>query len=112
MFCPECSFEYLNNITICTDCGVSLIDIKPKYELLSNMDCITIANFTGAFFAEMAVEILKKNHIPCYTKGDFFSSAFSIKALSLSGGSVKLYIPSSFQTQAEGLLENIISENG
>jgi len=55
---------------------------------------------------------LKKNHIPCYTKGDFLNSAFNIKALSLYGGSMKLYIPSSFQTQAERLLENIISNNG
>jgi hypothetical protein len=57
----------------------------------------------------MAVQILKDNDVPCYTKGDFISSAFGINALSLPGGSVKLYIPDSFKAKAEDLLENIIS---
>jgi len=77
----------------------------------SSNNWIEIANFSGAIYAEMAETILKENNIPSFTKGDFFSSAYNIKALSLPGGSVKLFIPESFKVQAEDLLQNILSEN-
>jgi|TARA_B100000929_G_scaffold113428_1_gene89902 hypothetical protein len=77
----------------------------------SSNNWIEIAKFSGAIYAEMAETILKENNIPSFTKGDFFSSAYNIKALSLPGGSVKLFIPESFKVQAEDLLQNILSEN-
>ena len=72
---------------------------------------IMIAEFSGSIYAEMAEGILKEQKIPCYTKGDFFSSAYQINALTLPGGSVKLYIPESFKAQAEDLLKNLTEEN-
>ena len=72
---------------------------------------IEIAKFSGAKYAEMSETILKENNIPSFTNGDFFSSAFIIKALSLPGGSVKLFIPESFKVRAKDLLQNILSEN-
>lgn len=77
----------------------------------SSNNWIEIAKFSGAIYAEMAETILKENNIPSFTKGDFFSSAYNIKALSLPGGSVKLFIPESFKVPAEDLLQNILSEN-
>ena len=77
----------------------------------SSNNWIEIAKFSGAIYAEMAETILKENNIPSFTKGDFFSSAYNIKALSLPGGSVKLFIPESFKVRAEDLLQNILSEN-
>ncbi len=111
MFCPECKSEYLEDITVCADCGVTLVEADPDAKPLENMNWIPIADFSGALLAEMATTVLKENGIPSYTKGDFLSSAFSIKALSLSGGSVKLYVPESFKAKADDLMTNIISEN-
>ena len=77
----------------------------------SSNNWIEIAKFSGAINAEIAETILKENNIPSFTKVDFFSSAYNIKALSLPGGSVKLFIPESYKVQAEDLLQNILSEN-
>lgn len=72
---------------------------------------VKIAEFTGTVYAQMAEGILKDHDIPCYTKGDFLSTAYNINALTLPGGSVKLYIPESFQAKAEDLLRNLTEEN-
>jgi hypothetical protein len=85
-----------------------LVDLNPESGPLDNMTWVSIADFEGTIMADMAVEILKDHDVPCYTKGDFISSAFGIKALSLPGGSVKLYIPDSLKAQAEDLLKDII----
>ena len=77
----------------------------------SSNNWIEIAEFSGAIYAEMAETILKENNIPSFTKGDFLSTAYNIKALSLPGGSVKLFIPESFRVRAEDLLHNILSNN-
>ena len=77
----------------------------------SSNNWIEIAEFSGTIYAEMAETILKENNIPSFTKGDFLSTAYNIKALSLPGGSVKLFIPESFKVRAKDLLQNILSEN-
>ena len=72
---------------------------------------IAIAEYNGSIIAEMAESILKDNNIPCYIKGDWFNSAYSINAFNMPGGSVKLYIPSGFKTKAEELIKDIIPSN-
>ena len=72
---------------------------------------IVIGNYDGSILAEMAKGILTENDIPCYIKGDFFSTAYNINALSMPGGSVKLYIPKAFKTKAEELIKDIIPSN-
>ena len=74
-------------------------------------DWIIIGKYDGSVFAEMAKDILSENEIPCYTKGDFFSTAYNINALSMPGGSVKLYIPKAFKAKAEELIKDIIPSN-
>lgn len=72
---------------------------------------IKIAEFSGTIYAEMAETMLKQNNIPSFTKGDFLSTAYNVKALSLPGGSVKLFIPESFEAQAKDILKNILSDD-
>ena len=77
----------------------------------SSKNWIIVAEFSGSVYAEMAENILNDNDIPCYTKGDFLSTAYNINAMTLPGGSVKLYIPESFKTKSETSLSNILPKN-
>ena len=44
----------------------------------SSKNWIIVAEFSGSVYAEMAENILNDNDIPCYTKGDFLSTAYNI----------------------------------
>ena len=50
----------------------------------SSTNWIIVAEFSGSVYAEMAENILNDNDIPCYTKGDFLSTAYNINAMTLS----------------------------
>lgn len=58
-FCPNCSYEYIEGITICPDCGIALVDedffIKPQEWSEENWEVIYTSD------KEYEVEMLKDN---------------------------------------------------
>ena len=99
----------INTFFVSRHLGLLLCNIANMAKITK--EWIVIGNYDGSILAEMAKSILTENDIPCYIKGDFFSTAYNINALSMPGGSVKLYIPKAFKTKAEDLIKDIIPSN-
>lgn len=57
--CPNCKYEYVNGITICPDCNISLVEIKEfsKSDEVSEKDWVLI--YTS--FSEIDINMIKGN---------------------------------------------------
>ncbi|MFA9464753.1 MAG: DUF2007 domain-containing protein [Velocimicrobium sp.] len=71
MYCPNCKQTYVDGITTCTDCGEPLIEIPDKevaYEEVTAMDAVKLISVDNTINAELVLNLLRNNDIPCYAK--------------------------------------------
>ena len=68
-FCPNCKYEYKEDIRKCPDCGSTLVDELPG-ESSEGLNYIPLRSLPSRLYAEMLQEALKKEGIPSIIKGD------------------------------------------
>jgi hypothetical protein len=68
-FCPNCKYEYNEDVKECPDCGVPLVD-KLQEESPEESDYVPLRSLPSRLYAEMLQEALKKEGIPSIIKGD------------------------------------------
>ena len=68
-FCPNCKYEYKEDIKECPDCGAPLIDKLP-IESSEESDYVPLRSLPSRLYAEMLQEVLKKEGISSIIKGD------------------------------------------
>jgi hypothetical protein len=68
-YCPNCKYEYKDNVEECPDCGAKLVD-KLEEETFESIKYIPFRNLPSRLYAEMLQEALKNEGIPSIIKGD------------------------------------------
>lgn len=76
-FCPECKYEYLAEVTTCTDCGATLVaELAPGEQPDTEPgDVVRFRNFANAAEASMVRNLLEENGIRAYLSGGEFTVA-------------------------------------
>jgi hypothetical protein len=70
-FCPDCKFEYVEEIEVCPDCGIRLVGEVPEAsETLNPISYVFLRDLPSRLYAEMLKGALEKEGIPCFIKGD------------------------------------------
>ena len=108
MYCPSCKSEFIDSITICSDCNISLVENMALNEPLENINWVNVKEVPGKVFCEMMGEVLDSEGIPYFLKTDWSASAYNIASAGLSGSYVQLYVPENFCDKANNLLTELM----
>jgi len=105
-FCPECRYEFKENIKRCPDCEVELIDELPP-EQEPEEKWVLVKDLESDIFADMVKEALENEGIPSIIKSDFFHEGFLTEPTSFPGSHSAVFVPENHADAAEIIIDNI-----
>ncbi len=91
-FCPNCGYEYQDEVKTCPDCDIELVDQLPKEEH-RDINFVPLPNLPGRVYAEMLKEVLDRKGIPCYIKASGVTGAYRISSSDAVSEGVRLFVP-------------------
>ena len=110
MICPDCQAEYLDNISECGDCKITLIEACVLDLPIPEMTWKSLPAFIGTTNADMVIEILNQKDIPHYVKNNWSSSAYGVSGSGLVDNIIRVFVPKSYEQEAK-IIVNIITGN-
>ena len=108
MYCPSCHDEFIDSITICSDCNITLVENIALNEPLENINWVKVKELPGKVFGEMMGEVLNSAEIPYFLKSDWSASAYNVAPTGLVGSYVQVYVPENFHEKANKLLTDLM----
>lgn len=75
-FCPNCEAEYKAGITVCSDCGIALVEeltAETKLHDTAEADPVVFQSFKTSAEARLVSELLKENGIRVFVEGGEFA---------------------------------------
>ena len=118
-FCPECAFEYNDDIAVCPECKIALADRPPGRigaAVRPDTSWVKICRLDNRFVRDMVKGLLNANNIPSM----FISQAlqplgtgigwFSDPKVASDNMEIVL-VPREFQDEAEVLLGAVLGED-
>jgi len=108
MYCPSCHDEFIDSITICSDCNITLVENIALNEPLENINWVKVKELPGKVFGEMMGEVLNSAEIPYFLKSDWSASAYNVAPTGLVGSYVQVYVPENFHDKANNLLTDLM----
>ena len=93
-FCPDCRYEYRNEIRVCPDCGAELVDDLPAEdkEEIPEVRFVPLPNLPGRVYADMVKGALEKKGIPCFIRAKGVGDAYQFPGTTPMEG-VRLFVP-------------------
>ena len=118
-FCPKCKYEFQPGVTVCSDCGETLVDTLPSSGAAAvppDDSWVRICGIAGGIQSDMALGALETSNIP----STVISSSFGLfgpaggLTTSLSGKRKELnfiMVPREFREEAELILEAVLGDD-
>ena len=108
MYCPSCHDEFIDSITICSDCNITLVENIALNEPLENINWVKVKELPGKVLGELMGEVLNSAEIPYFLKSDWSASAYNVAPTGLVGSYVQVYVPENFHDKANKLLTDLM----
>ena len=107
-FCPQCHYEYTDDVKECPDCHKKLVAQLPTPDVDPDIQWIALHSLPGIVYAEMAKVAIENAGIPCYLKQDVITGALGSKGAGAVGAEVILFVPEEHKEKAEKILHEML----
>lgn len=112
-YCPKCKYEYRDEALVCSDCGETLL-IKQKEpqtkEKVVAMQPVKVYSASDKIQAEMIMETMRRQKIPCFSRGVGSGDYLSIyQGFSVYGEDI--YVDEADESAAVKVIENFVLLN-
>jgi len=112
LYCPNCKAEYQKGITVCKDCNEVLVETQKKevdIEEITAMDAVKLISVDNTVNAELILNLLRNNEIPCYAKDNGIGGYMNIyMGYSIFGKDI--YVDSADYNRANEVLKVLEAE--
>ncbi len=118
MFCPHCRTEFVEGVSECVDCGVTLVaedELPPESQAhKEDLDLVNIVNLTDAGLIGLAKSLLDEADIPSMIRGNGLQDLFGLGRITFNPliGAVKVLVRRQDAPEARDVLAGIIENAG
>ncbi len=100
MFCPNCRYKYEKHITLCPECGATLVKELPPEKEPEYTELVTVYTTADAGLLGLAKSILEDAGIDYYVRGESTKTLFA-------AGFMELQVHPEEADEAEMLIEEM-----
>jgi hypothetical protein len=112
MYCPRCGQEFIVTATVCSDCGVALVEALPpvpeqeRSEEAPEMELETVLRTRDPALIPVVVSLLEAEGIPCLVQGPHQdpSGLSMLPGFNLVAGPAQLLVPRHLADDARRIL--------
>jgi hypothetical protein len=107
MYCPQCSAEYIDDVTECSDCHVPLVPgRRPQHSLDPALELVGVFESGDRMQLAMAKGLLEDAGIPIFVQGQLTTLIQGLDGL--LGKWIRLQVPRDRESEARDVLEQLL----
>ncbi len=110
-FCPDCRYEFTEDVTTCPDCGAKLVKALPPDVEPGEVKWVLLGKVSSIIDAEMLKEALGNHEIQVIIESDIFNSALIAHGTQSAGTFAKVFVPEEYLDAAKEIFDTISGDN-
>jgi hypothetical protein len=109
-FCPNCKYEYEQEVEVCPDCGAALVDTLPEEKEAEPVKHVFLRDVPSRLYAEMLKGALENQGISCVVKGDDIGIMLGTYSTTQAPMRTSVWVDRNKLFQAQKIAEQILGD--
>ncbi|MFA4907467.1 MAG: DUF2007 domain-containing protein [archaeon] len=91
-YCPKCKYEFVEGLTVCPECGETLVNQAPE-EDLTPVKWVLLTTLSSPVIAEMVRGALNNQNIPATISSNVLTTVMLAQSTGTAGAYAKIFVP-------------------